>query len=543
MEINLEHLKKNFLTIKDIRGKVTNIFTFLEGHLLNLKETYAEFVENNRQNLFVFGLDSFQFQSKLIDIEYEDTKRLFYAINNRMYCEYYKLYKIIADYIKENIHDKKTQDLIKITNIFPVYKDLEPYKQYKFEIIQEIHENIILLLYGINEFIMNKESELQTHKKKQDIGLNINNFVTTFNYNIIMIREKGMLFISYIKFFHNLHTKYLQRFAMKMELMFSQVTHDIRFEDAPKLNKTKKKELIKNYEDENIDNGLILKIKRSFDDSDSNSSSDTHKKSNSNDSTLSIKNKLPVTDDSTCLVVNSPIKNENELTKNNSSPKSGKYKNIFKKNVKKIMDGMSLFRKNKDIQLSTNSSESSLEHLNDEPNIEGDLTPLENNIELKVNEDESIENINKTKSAEEMFMEISKQCNLLTDTFILPDKKDQDIISMELLDIYDSKNDENIIDTVLVEENIKNDAEDIEERVLEDIINYSVNKKEDENMSVITMDYIYDEKIDEKIDEIVEKREEKVDEKIVDEKIVEIVDENLEKWQEDAVTKTNEIIN
>ena len=51
---------------------------------------------------------------------------------------------------------------------------------------QQIHENIILLLYEINEFIINKENELQLHKKKQDIGLNINNFVTTFNYNIII---------------------------------------------------------------------------------------------------------------------------------------------------------------------------------------------------------------------------------------------------------------------------------------------------------------------------------------------------------------------
>jgi hypothetical protein len=253
MEINLEQLKKNFLTIKDIRDKVTNIFTILESHLLNLKKMYGEFVENNRQNLFVFGLDSFQFQSKLIDIEYDDMKRLFLAINNRMYCEYYKLYKIIAEYVKANIQDKKTQDLIKITNIFPVYKDLEPYKQYKFEMIQDIHENIILLLYEINEFIMNKESELQIHKKKQDIGLNINNFVNTFNYNIIMIKEKGMLFISYIEFFHNLHTKYLQRFTMKMNLMYTQVTHDIRFEDGPKITETNKQELIKNYETDNID--------------------------------------------------------------------------------------------------------------------------------------------------------------------------------------------------------------------------------------------------------------------------------------------------
>jgi len=356
MEINLEQLKKNFLTIKDIRSKVTSIFTILETHLLNLKKTYSEFVENNRQNLFVFGLDSFQFQSKLIDIEYEDMKRLFLAINNRMYCEYYKLYKIISEYVKENIQDKKTLDLIKITNIFPVYKDLEPYKQYKFETIQEVHENIILLLYEINEFIINKENELQTHKKKQEIGLNINNFVTTFNYNIIMIKEKGMLFISYIEFFHNLHTKYLQRFAMKMNLMYNQVTHDIRFEDTPKVSDTKKKELIQNYETENIDKSLIKQIKRSFDDRDSNSS-DTPQKSDKLNKFSFVSNKninsSPVMENSGCLKITPPTKiitsepiQKEELS--SFSPVKGKYRNIFKSNVNKLVNSMHIFKKKSD---------------------------------------------------------------------------------------------------------------------------------------------------------------------------------------------------
>jgi hypothetical protein len=134
MEVNLEQLKKNFVTIKDIRNKVNTIFQILENHLKKLKQIYAEFVVNNKQNLFVFGLDSFQFQSKLIDIEYDDMKRLFLAINNRMYCEYYKLYKIIIEYVKENISDKKSLEIVKATNTFPVYKDLEPYKQYSFDI-------------------------------------------------------------------------------------------------------------------------------------------------------------------------------------------------------------------------------------------------------------------------------------------------------------------------------------------------------------------------------------------------------------------------
>jgi hypothetical protein len=231
MEINLDKLKNEFNTIKDIRNDVSTLFTVLDNQLNKLKQTYLSFVTNNKQNLFIFGLDSFQFQSKMIDIEYDDTTRLFLVINNKMYCEYYKLYKIIAEYVKENIINKKTIEMLHSKG-FPIYKDLEPFKQYKFEIIQEMHESIILLLYSINDFIVEQERELQIHKQQQESGLHINNFVTTFNYNIMLIREKGILFISYIHFFHSLHTKYLQRFYIKLNVLYKQITHDICFDES-----------------------------------------------------------------------------------------------------------------------------------------------------------------------------------------------------------------------------------------------------------------------------------------------------------------------
>jgi hypothetical protein len=395
-----------------------------------------------------------------------------------MYCEYYKLYKIIAEYVKESIHDKKTQDLIKITNIFPVYNDLEPYKQYKFEMIHEIHENIILLLYEINEFIMNKENELQTHKKKQDTGLNINNFVSTFNYSIIMIKEKGMLFISYIEFFHNLHTKYLKRFTMKMELMFNQVTHDIRFEDGHKINETKKQELIKNYENQNVDKTLIRKIKRSFDDSDSNSSDTQKKLSILNDELLS-------------------INLEDNLS---TSPKNGKYKDIIKKNVKKIINGIGIFKKKNDTQLSSASSDNSIEQINNEQNVVIKLNPLDTNIELKVEEDV---NIGKMKSVEEIFIEILNQCYTLTDSFTSQEKKSEDII--EILDIDTLNNKENIVEKKKIKEEFleKNNEinyhiEEVMEYIIKNIENVIIkneeNKEIDENISVITMESINNEK-------------------------------------------------
>ena len=413
MDINLEKLKINFLKIKDVRSNVTSVFKILESHLLDLKNMYSEFVENNKQNVFVFGLDSFQFQNKLIDIEYDDMKRLFLAINNRMYCEYYKLHKIIAEFVKENIPDKKTSGLIKISNTFSVYKDLEPYKQYKFEIIQEIHENIILLLYEINEFILNKENELQLHKKKQEIGLNINNFVMTFNYNIIIIKEKGILFMSYIDFFHNLHTKYLQRFTMKMNLMYTQVTHDIRFDEYSKKKSLQKKELINEFETDNIDKTLIKELKGSFYDTD-----------------------------------------------------SSKLRDVFKNNVTNIINGLRVFKnKNKNIKKDTITSSSSDGSLDDtNKNIKVDLLDI---YELK---NDLTMRIEKTKSAEEIFMEISQQCLELVDNKNNKINNINDIKTESLLDVDFTDN------IIILDNNIQTH------------IGIDANNEENESMSILTIE-------------------------------------------------------
>jgi hypothetical protein len=206
MESKLIKLKTDFNNIITVRTTVKNIFDILQIRIDKLKLLYAEFIKTSKNQMFVFGLDSFNFQSKLIDIEYDDMKRLFLVINNRMYCEYFKLYKIIIEYILVNITDKKITELIRVNN-YPIYKDLEPFKEYKFEIILDIHENILNLLSILMSTLNNKENELLLHKNKQKIGLNIDNFITTFNYNIIVMREKITMFITYIEFFHKIHTK------------------------------------------------------------------------------------------------------------------------------------------------------------------------------------------------------------------------------------------------------------------------------------------------------------------------------------------------
>jgi hypothetical protein len=267
LEIRLNELKTEFSKIVELKEENINIFMILDEKKIKLKNSYNEFIKNNKNNLFIFGLDSFHFQGKLLDIEYEDIKRLFNAITNRMYCEYYKLHKIIIEYVIENVTDNKILDLVKMNNNFPIYKDLEPFKQYDFIIIQQIHELNISILHSLCSFLMNKEHDLKNYQNKNKTGFNIDNFVSTFIFNNTVMKEKVTLFITYIEFFHKLHKKYLKRFTTKLQLLISQLNYDIKFEDNEKPELSKRNALI-SLKNEITDKSLLKSLKSNMSDND-----------------------------------------------------------------------------------------------------------------------------------------------------------------------------------------------------------------------------------------------------------------------------------
>lgn len=225
-------LTKVFIQISDIKNEIDYTFTRLDERITKVKELYKEFIKHNKDASFTFGLDSFHFQNKMVDLEYEDMQRVSSAILNRMYCEYYKLYKLIVFYIRQTITEEKILTLVQAHSTFPIYKDLEPFKKYEFSVIQSLHETIIELMMAINSTIVNLEHELMIHSSKRNIGINIDNFINTFSFNILLIREKVVLFINYIDFFHSVQIKLLKRFSKKLVLMFKQLNEDIKFEDA-----------------------------------------------------------------------------------------------------------------------------------------------------------------------------------------------------------------------------------------------------------------------------------------------------------------------
>jgi hypothetical protein len=270
MDGEINSLKTEFITIINHRDTTKRIFGVLESRITKLKSIYTDFITSNEKQMFIFGLDSFRFQSKLMDIEFDDMKRMSLAINNRIYCEYYKLYRMIVSYITETINEQTISEKFNLDK-FPIYRDLEPFREYDFAIISELHNNILTLLLSVVNYINTKDRELATYNKKLNIGLHIDNFISSFNYDVNNAREKIRLFIKYMNFFHRNHIKMLGRFVNKLQEMYAHIDKDIDFDEEPEFiplvrgtdNLEKNEENTNNeINDENVVNDISIVVEK-----------------------------------------------------------------------------------------------------------------------------------------------------------------------------------------------------------------------------------------------------------------------------------------
>ena len=257
MDIRIESIQLEFTKIITTTHEIKTIFDNLEIKIIKLKEIYQNLIKNNNDSKFMFGLDSFRFQGKLIDLELEEMKKYNILINNRLYCEYYKLYKIMKIDIQQKFTDKKILELTHKN--YPVYKDLEIYKVYEFEIILEIHDNLIEILLSISHYLKNKDLEIHKYEDSNNIGFNINNFINTIKYETAMIKEQALLYLNYLEYFNNIYLKYFNRFITKIKIFYSQINNDIKLED-----KNLKKNMLNNLESDNIDLDIINAIKNTL---------------------------------------------------------------------------------------------------------------------------------------------------------------------------------------------------------------------------------------------------------------------------------------
>jgi hypothetical protein len=224
---DFDNIKKDFEQMKLIRGNIRRTFTDTEEKIQILKNMYLDIITTHQDNVYIYGIDSFHFQNKTIENEYSYMNKVFISIDNRMYCEYYKLYQMIQDYIKKEITDQKFVEMVLMKKKYPVYKDLELSKNYDFNITAELHQTILHTINELNDFLLNNVSKLEEINKQYAMGLYIDNMVNNINYNNAILVERINMFNRFMDASNKHHTKYFTRLLNKSKTMIDVINEDI----------------------------------------------------------------------------------------------------------------------------------------------------------------------------------------------------------------------------------------------------------------------------------------------------------------------------
>jgi len=217
-----------FNKIKVMRNILNNIFNDIELKINKLNKLYSDMVKTHQDKKYIFGLDSFHFQNKLIQMEYENMKNIFNYIDNRIYCEYYKLHRMLYEYINKEITDNEfVSKLLLGHKKFIAYKDLETDKIYDFNITCEMHDTINTYINELTSYINEQYEKIKEEENTSNMGLNIHNMIHEQKYMIILLEGKVNMFKEYLNTFNTHHTKYFGRLTIKLKLMLGVVNEDI----------------------------------------------------------------------------------------------------------------------------------------------------------------------------------------------------------------------------------------------------------------------------------------------------------------------------
>ena len=214
-----------FDTIIKIRSAIKKRIEDIEKIKCSVKQNYIDCIEKESKNYF--GLDSVQFQNKLIELEFENMLNLYSYIDNRIYGDYYKLFFLMNDYLQEKLLPEQYSTIkeLKKIDIYPVYKDLDFFKAYDFDIINNIHKDVIHIIKTVYEKHIENEDKITTKQESLYYGVNLDNYIINQQYLNKELYMTNDLHRNYICVYHKLHNNVLHNFLEKINLFFNQINH------------------------------------------------------------------------------------------------------------------------------------------------------------------------------------------------------------------------------------------------------------------------------------------------------------------------------
>ena len=96
---DLDKISYSFETVKKLKETINSNLNSINAKIESLSNIYKEISDKHKERECTLGIDSLFFQNTLIKREYINLIEVSKFINNRIYCEYYKLHKMITYYI------------------------------------------------------------------------------------------------------------------------------------------------------------------------------------------------------------------------------------------------------------------------------------------------------------------------------------------------------------------------------------------------------------------------------------------------------------
>lgn len=224
--MNINNLQE-FDQIKKIRVDIKKMVEKINARKNEMTKYYKEYTKKEHDDFF--GLDSFQSQIKLVDLEYDNIYNMYIFLENRIYGDYYKLLSMIYKYLTTTLQDKRKQNLKQLNNFnhYPKHNLLKQYEKYNFNTINEIHHDIIIILHEVDEIIIENTNDIKQNEQKLKLGMKIDNYVNNYTYKNETLRTTNIFYNNYLRVYHKYHFEMLKKFHEKAELMFEHMSHDL----------------------------------------------------------------------------------------------------------------------------------------------------------------------------------------------------------------------------------------------------------------------------------------------------------------------------
>ncbi len=219
---HMESFKSAFQTNIQLLVSILEKQYVVQGKLKELKNNYDKMVQNNKKKIFLFCLDSYYFQYKTLLVETENIDKYISMIKNRMYGDYYKLFSIIITEMSPLV---KIDDYVCKQQKYTPYKEIEPFYEYPQNDVLELHQDILKLLNLLyKEYLQNEKKVIESNESG---GLYVENFIQTLNFENNIFKEKILLYVGYLHFYHKLQDKYLTGLFRRVDLFYKEIEENI----------------------------------------------------------------------------------------------------------------------------------------------------------------------------------------------------------------------------------------------------------------------------------------------------------------------------